>query len=57
MFVFESIRKQYVEQLDNKLEVLNSVLEPLLIIFVGILVALILVSMYLPMFKISSSML
>ncbi|MGB2867415.1 MAG: type II secretion system F family protein [Bacteroidota bacterium] len=38
------------KELDGKVEVLSSVIEPVIILFLGLLVALILVSMYMPMF-------
>jgi type IV pilus assembly protein PilC len=40
----------YEKELDNKVEMLSSVMEPVLILILGIIVAAILVSMYLPMF-------
>lgn len=38
------------KELDGRVEVLSSVIEPVIILFLGLLVALILVSMYMPMF-------
>ncbi len=40
----------YEKELDGKVETLSTVIEPLIIIFLGLLVAIILISMYLPMF-------
>ena len=40
----------YEKELDSKVETLSSVLEPVIILFLGLLVAVILVSMYMPMF-------
>jgi type IV pilus assembly protein PilC len=40
----------YEAELESKLEMLSSVIEPVLILILGLLVAAILVSMYLPMF-------
>jgi len=42
-------------QLEHRLKQLGSLLEPLLILFVGILVAVVLISMYLPMFKLGTT--
>ena len=43
-------------ELEYKLKFLGNIIEPVLILLVGALVALILVSMYLPMFKLSGIM-
>lgn len=40
----------YEGELNNRIETLSSVFEPVLILFLGIMVALILISMYVPMF-------
>ena len=40
----------FERELDNRVETLSTVLEPVLILFLGLIVALVLVSMYLPMF-------
>jgi type IV pilus assembly protein PilC len=40
----------YEKELDNKVEFLSSTIEPALILFLGLIVASILISMYLPMF-------
>lgn len=53
--IYESLSKQYNEELQHQIGLLNSLLEPILIIFVGLFVALILVAMYLPMFQMSNS--
>ncbi|MBN2833696.1 MAG: type II secretion system F family protein [Candidatus Delongbacteria bacterium] len=53
--IFNKLYLQYSEENKHKIAMLNSVLEPLLIIFVGILVGIILISMYLPLFQLSSS--
>lgn len=46
--------KEFAERLEYKIKQLGSLLEPLLILFIGILVATILISMYLPMFKLGT---
>src|SRR5262249_437796 len=40
----------YEKEIDSKVETLSSVIEPVLILLLGLIVAAILVSMYLPMF-------
>ena len=54
--IYENLSKQYSEEVQHKVSVLNTLLEPILIIFIGLFVALILISMYLPMFQISNTM-
>jgi type IV pilus assembly protein PilC len=44
----------YEKEIDSKVETLSSVIEPVIILLLGILVALILISMYLPMFDLVS---
>ena len=53
--MFDRLSKQYTEEIDHDTGVLGSVIEPVMIIFLGLAVALILVAMYLPMFQLSSS--
>ena len=55
--IFDKLNSQYNEELEHKISLLSSLLEPLLIIFVGLFVAVILISMYLPMFKMGNSLL
>lgn len=50
--VFSIMTEYYNSEFDNQLEGLTSLLEPFLIILVGILVAFILIGLYLPMFEI-----
>jgi len=51
---FEQIAKQYQEETDHKVSTLSSLLEPVLIVFLGVIVGIVLVAMYLPMFELSS---
>jgi type IV pilus assembly protein PilC len=44
----------YEKEIDSKVETLSSVIEPVIILFLGLLVSLILISMYLPMFDLVS---
>jgi type IV pilus assembly protein PilC len=52
---FEKLAKQYTDEVEHKSSLLSSVVEPLLIIFLGFVVGLILVAMYLPMFQLGKS--
>jgi type IV pilus assembly protein PilC len=48
--------EEFTKNLEYLLKKLGDMLEPILIIFVGALVAIILISMYLPMFKLGGIM-
>ncbi len=52
---FSVLKDQYQKEIDHKTGMISSVLEPLMIVFIGAFVAVILISMYLPIFKISTS--
>ena len=54
--IYQKLNQQYHDEVQHKITLLNSMLEPILIIFIGLFVAVILVSMYLPMFKMSNTM-
>jgi type IV pilus assembly protein PilC len=54
-YFFESIAAQYVDEIEHQTNTLSKVIEPLIIIFLGLVVGFILVSMYLPMFEMSNS--
>ncbi len=53
--VFNKLAEQYEEELNHKSQSLSTILEPILILVVGGIVAIILISMYLPMFKLSTT--
>lgn len=53
-YVFERLHMQYATQVEQQSKMLSTLMEPLIILIVGILVGVILVAMYLPMFKLSS---
>ena len=53
--IFGKLNSQYNEELEHKIGMLGSLLEPVMIIVVGGLVSVILISMYLPLFQLSSS--
>ena len=46
-----TVADQFQKELDAKIEILSSVIEPVLILLLGLIVGAILVSMYLPMFE------
>lgn len=54
-YFFARIAEQYVEEVEYKTSTLSSVMEPLIIIFLGLIVGVIVVSMYLPLFQMSNS--
>jgi type IV pilus assembly protein PilC len=53
--MFGRMARQYSDEVEHQTSVLGSLIEPLMIIFLGALVAIILVAMYLPMFQMSSA--
>ena len=53
-FIFERLTMQYNDEIQYKSKMLSTVLEPVIIIFLGAFVAIILIAMYLPMFTLSS---
>ena len=53
-FIFERLTTQYNDEIQYKSKMLSTVLEPLIIVFLGALVAVILIAMYLPMFTLST---
>ncbi|MFA6924751.1 MAG: type II secretion system F family protein [Bacteroidales bacterium] len=53
--VFGRLKNQYNNEIDYSTTMISSILEPLMIIFVGAFVAMILIAMYLPMFQLSTS--
>jgi type IV pilus assembly protein PilC len=53
--IFGKLSKQYSEEIKHKTSLISSMLEPIMIIFLGLLVAVILVAMYLPLFRLGAS--
>jgi len=53
--MFRTLEQHYNSEIEQKTEIIGNLIEPILIIFIGIFVGLILVAMYLPMFKLSTS--
>lgn len=53
-FVFNQLNEQYNNEVVRQSKIVATVIEPLIIIIVGIIVGVLLVALYLPMFKLSS---
>ncbi len=54
-YFFARISEQYIDEIEYRTSALSSTMEPLIIIFLGIIVGIILVAMYLPLFQMSNS--
>jgi len=54
-YFFGKISEQYIEEVEYKTSTLSSMMEPLIIIFLGAIVGIILIAMYLPLFQMSNS--
>jgi type IV pilus assembly protein PilC len=54
-YFFAKISEQYIEEVEYKTSTLSSMMEPLIIIFLGVIVGVILISMYLPLFQMSNT--
>ncbi len=54
-YAFDQLNDQYNQEIDHKLTILSSLMEPILVILVGGIVAVILIAMYLPLFQIGTS--
>ncbi|MEE1962740.1 type II secretion system F family protein [Allomuricauda taeanensis] len=52
--MFEKLNQQYALEVQQKSKMLSTLMEPLIIVLIGFFVGAILVSMYLPMFRVSS---
>jgi type IV pilus assembly protein PilC len=52
---FEKIGSQYTEEVEHQTALIGSLLEPLMIVFLGFIVGFILVAMYLPLFQLSTT--
>ncbi|HET6243887.1 MAG: type II secretion system F family protein [Bacteroidetes bacterium] len=53
--VFGKLAKQYTDEVEHQTSLIGSLIEPIMIIFLGLLVTIILVAMYLPLFQLSTS--
>jgi type IV pilus assembly protein PilC len=54
-YVFKQLSEQFNQEVVQQSKTMTTVLEPIIILFVGVLVAVLLVAMYLPMFQLSSA--
>jgi type IV pilus assembly protein PilC len=54
-FFFYKLAAQYSDEIEHRSAVLSSAMEPLIIIFLGAVVGVILVAMYLPLFQLSTT--
>ena len=53
--LYTKLYDQYTAEVKHMTSILGNMLEPVMIIFVGLLVMVILIAMYLPLFQLSSS--
>ncbi|WP_298900959.1 type II secretion system F family protein [uncultured Psychroserpens sp.] len=53
-YIFTKLNTLYSTKVQNSSKMLSTLLEPFIIIFIGVFVGFILIAMYLPMFKLSS---
>lgn len=53
-YVFDKLKEQYSTEVIRKSKMFSTLLEPVIILIVGVLVAVILISMYLPMFELGN---
>ena len=53
-YIFERLNSQYSIEVQQRSKLLSTLLEPMIILVVGIFVGVILIAMYLPMFKLGS---
>ena len=51
---FNQLNQKFDQEIDYQTSLLSTFFEPLIIIFLGVIVAFILISMYLPMFQMSN---
>ena len=53
-YIFERLANQYNNEVQYKSKMISTILEPIIILVLGAVVAIILIAMYLPMFKLST---
>ncbi|MFN3402663.1 MAG: type II secretion system F family protein [Cytophagaceae bacterium] len=51
---FEKVSSQYSDEVEHQTSLISSMVEPFMIIFLGVIVGFILIAMYLPLFQLSS---
>lgn len=54
-YFFARISEQYIDEVEYQTTTLSSMMEPLIVVFLGLIVGTILIAMYLPMFQMSNS--
>jgi len=54
--IFENLDYQYAKELDHKTEVFGKLIEPIIIVFVSVIIGFIVIAMYLPMIKINTGL-
>jgi type II secretory pathway component PulF len=54
-YVFKQLSEQYNQEVIQRSKIMTTILEPLIILIVGAIVAILLIAMYLPMFQLSSA--
>lgn len=54
-YFFGKLSEQYIEEVEYRTSTISSLMEPLIIILLGFIVGIILIAMYLPLFKMSNS--
>ena len=52
---FDKVSKQYSDDVEHQTSILGNLVEPFMLIFLGVVVGTILIAMYLPLFKLSTS--
>jgi type IV pilus assembly protein PilC len=52
--IFKRLTEQYNEEIEYKSKMISAIIEPFIILILGAIVAVILIAMYLPMFKLST---
>ncbi|WP_196896056.1 type II secretion system F family protein [Aureivirga marina] len=52
--IFKQLSDQYADEVSHKTKIIGVVLEPLIITFIGLIVGVILIAMYMPMFNLSN---
>jgi type IV pilus assembly protein PilC len=53
--IFEKVSKNYSDEVEHQIHLIGVLLEPIIIIFLGLFVAIILIAMYLPLFQLSTA--
>lgn len=54
-FIFKQLNEQYSQEVEQYSKIMSTILEPFIILIVGLIVAVLLVAMYLPMFELSNA--